>query len=94
MAKKLDAQTQSFDAKINELADSMNTKMTTNQQATQQMLREMADLFTAHLTTLMANMQKCNNITEKHNSQINSIKAHMPLAGDGPNSKQQRHGDE
>eukprot|EP00957_Ditylum_brightwellii_P035992 2726763-Ditylum_brightwellii.AAC.1 len=39
-------------------------------------------------------MQKCNDITEKYNSQINSIKAHMPMAGNGPHSKRQRHGDE
>eukprot|EP00957_Ditylum_brightwellii_P084949 6459608-Ditylum_brightwellii.AAC.1 len=62
LAKKLDTQTQSLDTKISELSESMNKKMSTQQDSTHQLLCDMQTSFDMHLQSLMGSIQHITGV--------------------------------
>eukprot|EP00957_Ditylum_brightwellii_P072987 5546356-Ditylum_brightwellii.AAC.1 len=92
MAKKLDAQSQKFDVKLESLANSDQQQLTTHQSNTEQMM-------TAHRKHIDASLKELavafNNITGNITANSNAIASIMDKLNNfdnGPNNKRQKHG--
>eukprot|EP00957_Ditylum_brightwellii_P092850 7068773-Ditylum_brightwellii.AAC.1 len=66
ITKKLDAQSNQFDNKIDSLATLVQQQLTANQSNTQQLLKEQCDYLDSTLTLLLESIKNMSSTADKH----------------------------
>eukprot|EP00957_Ditylum_brightwellii_P039869 3018465-Ditylum_brightwellii.AAC.1 len=94
MAKKLNAQTQNFDIKIEALSTSVQEQLCTNQQNLQQILQDHWEYLDWNLATMIQTIQLLSSSENTHGTEIKAMQFQMIEASEGPHNKRQKYGDD